>query len=77
MMPNTPRTFIGATTLLISGMGSPACADAVVEAVRAVDGVAEVTWDVATATITVRASQPVDRGDIERAVVRVGHTLLS
>ncbi|PVU83058.1 hypothetical protein DDP54_08645 [Cellulomonas sp. WB94] len=72
MLHNTPRTFIGATTLQILGMGSSACAAAVVNEVRAVQGVAHVTADIITCTITVRASEPVDRADIEEAVRRVG-----
>ena len=74
-MDDTPRIFIGATTFHITGMGSHECARAVLVEVGAVHGVLQVTADILSSTITVRASEPVDKADIARAVRTVGHAV--
>ncbi|HEY3438096.1 MAG TPA: heavy-metal-associated domain-containing protein [Actinotalea sp.] len=76
-MPDTPRLVIGSATFELRGMGTPACARAVLIAVHAVPGVASATADPATSTLTVIAAAPVDRADIAAAALRAGHAVLS
>lgn len=76
MLPSAPRTFIGSTTFEVTGMTCAHCQRAVTEQIAAVDGVESVTVDLATATVTVTASQPVDRADIAAAVDEAGYTLV-
>jgi copper chaperone CopZ len=76
VLPSTPRTFIGSTTFEVTGMTCAHCQRAVTEQIAAVDGVESVTVDLATATVTVTASQPVDRADIAAAVDEAGYTLV-
>ena len=72
-MHNTPRIFVGAATFLVSAMGSSECARAVILEVRAVPGVMSVIADLATSSLTVTASTPLDRSEIAAAVERTGH----
>jgi copper chaperone CopZ len=76
VLPSAPRTFIGSTTFEVTGMTCAHCQRAVTEQIAAVDGVESVTVDLATATVTVTASQPVDRADIAAAVDEAGYTLV-
>ena len=76
MLPSTPRTFIGSTTFTVTGMTCAHCQRAVSEEISGVDGVESVTVDLASGTVTVTASQPVDRADIAVAVAEAGYTLV-
>ena len=75
MLPSTPRTFIGSTTFTVNGMTCSHCERAVTQEIAAVAGVDSVTVDVASGTVTVTASQPVDRADIATAVDEAGYVL--
>lgn len=68
MINDVPRTFVGTTTFVVSGMTGAHCRDAVSAEIRHVAGVEEVTVDLPTGTVTVLAHQPVDRADIAAAV---------
>src|SRR3954471_2173298 len=76
MLSGTPRTFIGSTTFQVNGMTCAHCQRAVSEEIAAVDGVASVTVDLASGTVTVTADRPVDRADIAAAVDEAGYTLV-
>ncbi|MFB7738847.1 heavy-metal-associated domain-containing protein [Streptomyces sp. NPDC056112] len=76
MLSGTPRTFIGSTTFEVSGMTCAHCARAVTEEISSVAGVESVTVDLATRSVTVTASQPVDRADIAAAVDEAGYALV-
>ncbi|MFJ6563132.1 heavy-metal-associated domain-containing protein [Streptomyces sp. NPDC091412] len=76
MLSGTPRTFIGSTTFEVSGMTCAHCARSVTEEISSVAGVESVTVDLATRSVTVTASQPVDRADIAAAVDEAGHALV-
>jgi copper chaperone CopZ len=75
MLSHTPRTFIGSTTFTVNGMTCSHCERAVTEEICAVPGVAGVTVDLPTGTVTVTASEPVDRADIAAAVDEAGYVL--
>jgi copper chaperone CopZ len=75
MLSSTPRTFIGSTTFTVNGMTCSHCERAVTQEISAVAGVDSVTVDVASGTVTVTASQPVDRADIASAVDEAGYVL--
>jgi copper chaperone CopZ len=68
----TPRTFVGATTFHVDGMTCRRCHDAVTRRIRQVPGVSDVRIDVATGTLTVTATTPVDRVDVAAAVTAAG-----
>ena len=76
MLSGTPRTFIGSTTFTVTGMTCAHCQHAVTEEITAIAGVDTVTVDLATGTVTVTASQPVDRADIAAAVDEAGYVLV-
>jgi copper chaperone CopZ len=76
MLSNTPRTFVGSTTFIVTGMTCAHCQRAVTEEISAVDGVESVSVDLATGTVTVTASCPVDRTDIAAAVDEAGYSLV-
>ncbi|MFI1290486.1 heavy-metal-associated domain-containing protein [Streptomyces sp. NPDC020792] len=76
MLSGTPRTFIGSTTFEVSGMTCAHCARSVTEEISSVAGVDSVTVDLATRSVTVTASQPVDRADIAAAVDEAGYALV-
>ena len=76
MLSGTPRTFVGATTFTVTGMTCAHCQRAVTEEISDVDGVESVTVDLASGTVTVTASQPVDRADIAAAVDEAGYALI-
>lgn len=75
MLSNTPRTFVGSTTFTVTGMTCAHCQRAVTEEISAVAGVESVTVELASGTVTVTASRPVDRADIAAAVDEAGYTL--
>ncbi|MGY1619854.1 heavy-metal-associated domain-containing protein [Geodermatophilus sp. SYSU D00691] len=76
MLSNTPRTFVGSTTFTVDGMTCDHCRRAVTEEISAVDGVESVTVDLATGTVTVATTSPVDRADIAAAVDEAGYSLV-
>ena len=75
MLENTPRTFVGATTFRVTGMSCDHCQRAVTEEISRVPGVQGITVDLATGSVTVTATQPVDRADVAHAVGEAGYTL--
>jgi copper chaperone CopZ len=75
MLFGTPRTFVGSTTFTVNGMTCAHCERAITQEISAVDGVASVTVDVTSGTVTVTATQPVDRADIAAAVDEAGSAL--
>jgi copper chaperone CopZ len=77
MLTSTPRTFLGSTTFTVAGMTCGHCQRAVTEEISAIDGVDDVTVNVATGTVTVTAHRPVDRTDIATAVDEAGYSVLS
>jgi copper chaperone len=76
MLESTPRTFIGATTFQVTGMSCGHCQRAVTEEINRIPGVHGVTVDLATGSVTVTTTQPVDRADIAYAVDEAGYTLI-
>jgi copper chaperone CopZ len=76
MLSGTPRTFIGSTTFTVTGMTCDHCQRAVTEEIAGVAGVESVDVDLATGSVTVTATQPVDRADIAAAVDEAGYTLV-
>jgi len=76
MLSATPRTFIGSTTFQVTGMTCAHCQRAVTEEISTVAGVESVTVDLASGSVTVTASQPVDRADIAAAVDESGYALV-
>jgi copper chaperone CopZ len=76
MLSGTPRTFIGATTFTVTGMTCAHCQRAVTEEISGIDGVATVTVDLPSGTVTVTAARPVDRADIAAAVDEAGYALV-
>ncbi|PRY51888.1 copper chaperone CopZ [Geodermatophilus tzadiensis] len=76
MLSKTPRTFVGSTTFTITGMTCAHCRRAVTEEISGVAGVESVTVDLATGTVTVTASAPLDRADIAAAVDEAGYALV-
>ena len=76
MLEDTPRTFIGATTFQVTGMTCGHCQRAVTEEISRIPGIQSVTVDLATGSVTVTATQPVDRADIALAVDEAGYTLI-
>jgi copper chaperone CopZ len=76
MLSGTPRTFIGSTTFTVKGMTCSHCERAITEEISGIAGVDSVTVDLPTGTVTVTASQPVDRADIAAAVDEAGYTLI-
>jgi copper chaperone CopZ len=76
MLTDTPRTFIGSTTFAVTGMTCAHCQRAVTEEISAVAGVESVDVDLATGTVTVTTTRPVDRADIAAAVGEAGYVLV-
>ena len=75
MFSGTPRTFIGSTTFSVPDVTGANGQRALTAAIADLDGVASITVDPASGTVTVTASRPVDRADIAAAVARAGYTL--
>jgi copper chaperone CopZ len=76
MLEDTPRTFVGATTFQVAGMTCSHCQRAVTEEISRIPGIQGVTVDLATGSVTVTATQPVDRADVALAVGEAGYTLI-
>jgi copper chaperone CopZ len=76
MLEDTPRTFVGATTFQVADMTCGHCQRAVTEEISRIPGIQAVAVDLATGTVTVTATQPVDRADIAHAVGEAGYTLI-
>jgi copper chaperone CopZ len=76
MLSSTPRTFVGSTTFTVTGMTCAHCQLAVTREISAVSGVEAVSVDLASGTVTVTATQPVDRADIAAAVDEAGYVLV-
>ena len=76
MLENTPRTFVGATTFQVTGMTCGRCQRAVTEEISQIPGIRGVTVDLATGSVTVTATHPVDRADVAHAVDEAGYTLI-
>ena len=76
MLHGTPHTFIGSTTFTVAGMTCGHCERAIGQEIGAVDGVEAVTVDLASGTVTVTASRPIDRAEIAAAVDEAGYTLV-
>jgi copper ion binding protein len=76
MLASTPRTFIGATTFQVTGMTCDHCQRAVTEEISRIPGIQGVAVDLATGSVTVTTTQPVDRTDVADAVDEAGYTLI-
>ena len=76
MLDSTPHTFIGATTFQVAGMTCGHCQRAVAEEISRIPGIQGVAVDLATGSVTVTATQPVDRADVALAVDEAGYTLI-
>ena len=72
MFDQTPRTFVGTTNFHVDGMTCRRCHDAVTRRIRQVPGVSDVRIDVATDTLMVTATTPVDRVDVAAAIEAAG-----
>ena len=75
MLKHTPRIFVGATTFHVDGMTCERCRLAVMQEIRCLAGVDQVTVDVALGTVTIVAGQPVDRADITAALSKAGYVV--
>ncbi|MBA0127465.1 heavy-metal-associated domain-containing protein [Haloechinothrix sp. YIM 98757] len=62
-----------ATTYTVTGMTCGHCAQAVRDELERVDGVTEVSVDVATGAVTVRGEQPVPDERVRAAVEEAGY----
>jgi copper chaperone len=76
MLEDTPRTFIGATTFRVTGMSCDHCQRAVTAEITRIPGVQGIAVDLPTGSVTVTATQPVDRADVAHAVSEAGYTLI-
>lgn len=76
MITDPPRTFVGTTTFHVEGMTCDHCRHTVIAAISSIAGVAGVTVDLTAGTVTLTATQPVDRAEIAAAVDEAGYTLL-
>ncbi|HZC73191.1 MAG TPA: heavy-metal-associated domain-containing protein [Jatrophihabitans sp.] len=77
MLSETPRTFVGTTTFQVTGMTCGHCQRAVTEEISRVPGIQSVDVDLPTGSVTVTATQPVDRADVADAVDEAGYTLVA
>ena len=77
MMSNTPRVFVGATTLLVAGMTSDAAVQTVTAAMKIFPGVRVIAADRITGLVTLSADRPVNRADLTAAITRAGYTVLA
>jgi copper chaperone CopZ len=75
MINKLPHTFVGTAMFQIQGMTCDHCGRAVAAEIGALEGVESVTVDLTTDTVTVSATQPVDRIDIVGAVAEAGFML--
>jgi hypothetical protein len=77
MMSNTPRVFVGATTLLIAGMTSDAALHTVTAAMNDFPGVRVIAADRITGLVTLSADRPVNRSDLTGAISQAGYSVLA
>ena len=77
MMSNTPRVFIGATSLLIAGMTSDAAVQTVTAAMNDFPGVRVIAADQCTGLVTLTADRPVNRSDLTAAITQAGYSVLA
>ena len=63
------------TTYTVTGMTCEHCVASVTEELHEIDGVAQVSVDLATGAVTVTSSQPVDDEQIRAAVQDAGYIL--
>ena len=77
MMSNTPRVFVGATTLLIAGMTNEAALHTVAAALMDFPGVRVIAADRITGLLTLSADRPVNRCDLTAAITQAGYTVLA
>ncbi len=77
VLAETPRTFVGATTFAVGGLGSTGDQQAVADEIATVHGVETVVVDPVSGTVIVTAAHPMDRADVARALEEAGHHLLS
>lgn len=76
MLSDTPRPFVGSTTSVVAGMTGPVAQRTVTEHIAGIRGVSAVRVEPATGTVTVTASEPVDRAGTTAAVDEAGYALL-
>jgi len=76
LLPYSKSGRIGATTFQVTGMTCGHCQRAVTEEISGIPGIQGVTVDLATGSVTVTATQPVDRTDVAHAVGEAGYTLI-
>ena len=77
MMSNTPRVFVGATTLLVTGMTSDGALQTVTAAMNDFPGVRVIAADRTTGLVTLSADRPVNRSDLTAAITQAGYTVLA
>lgn len=75
MLSGTPRTFVGSTTFTVAGMTCELCQRAVTDEIAGVRGVSAVAVDLPSRTVTVTATELVDRADIAAAIEAAGYAL--
>jgi copper chaperone CopZ len=73
MTTSTPTTAV----YRVSGMTCGHCVSAVTSEVRAIDGVRDVSVDLATGDVTVSSDRPLDRAAVAAAVDEAGYQLAS
>lgn len=76
MLDHTTPTITGTATFQVTGMTCDHCRRAVTEEISRIDGVSDVTVDLAGGSVTVTADAPVDPADIAHAVDEAGYTLI-
>ena len=76
-MSNTPRVFVGATTLLMAGMTSAAALQTVTAAMNNSPGVRVIATDRITGLVTLSAARPVNRSELTAAITQAGYTVLA
>ncbi|CAM3449736.1 heavy-metal-associated domain-containing protein [Kibdelosporangium persicum] len=63
------------TTYTVSGMTCQHCVTSVTEELSEIDGVTDVTVDLATGAVTVTSSAPLDEVAVKAAVTEAGYDL--
>ena len=71
------ETASTATTYAVSGMTCEHCAAAVTAELKTIEGVQDVTVDLASGGVTVRSDAPLDREAVRAAVDEAGYELVS
>jgi copper chaperone len=70
------QASMAVSTYAVKGMTCEHCVQAVTREVANLDGVSDVTVDLATGRLTVTASGPVSRGQLAAAVNEAGYELV-